>query len=206
MSIALVDYGVGNLRSVQKALERVGAGAVVTRDPETIMASEAMVLPGVGAFAECMGNLEKYGLTETVKAYARLGRPFLGICVGYQILFEGSDEFGSSAGLGVFRGRCVQFPKSSLDHHKIPHMGWNQVEYQKADPLFDGVRNGTDFYFVHSYFPVPAEEVTLADTEYGVRFAAASGRGRLYGVQFHPEKSQAAGLKVLENFARMARG
>jgi glutamine amidotransferase len=206
MSIVIVDYDVGNLRSVQKALEKVGAGAVITRDPERIMAAKAVVLPGVGAFAECMGNLERYGLTETVKAYTASGRPFLGICVGYQILFDGSEEFGECRGLGVFKGRCVLFPKSERDHHKIPHMGWNQAIYRREDPLFAGVPDGSDFYFVHSFFPVPEEDIALTLTDYGVRFASSSARGNVYGVQFHPEKSQTAGLKVLENFARMGGG
>ena len=205
MPLVIVDYDVGNLRSVQKALEKVGAQAVISRDPDQILAASAVVLPGVGAFAECMGNLKKYDLLEVVRQCADGGRPFLGICVGYQILFESSEEFGACEGFGVFKGKCVHFQKSQEDHHKIPHMGWNQVRYMRADPLFDGVPDGSDFYFVHSYHPQPEPGAVLTTTEYGAAFASSAARGKVYGVQFHPEKSQAAGLKVLENFARMAR-
>ena len=204
MAVVIVDYDVGNLRSVQKAFEKVGAPARVSRRPEEILAASAVALPGVGAFAECMGNLQKYGLVDVVKTFAASGRPFLGICVGYQILFDSSQEFGDCQGLGVFRGECVRFQKTAGDHHKIPHMGWNQVIMSRPDPLFAGVPGGSDFYFVHSYYPKPAEDITLTETEYGERFASSVAKGRVYGVQFHPEKSQKVGLMVLENFARMA--
>jgi len=206
MSVVIVDYDVGNLRSVQKALEKVGVDAVISRRPDQISSADAVVLPGVGAFAECMGNLRKYGLVEVVRDAASGQRPFLGICVGYQLLFESSEEFGDCHGFGVFKGKCVMFPKSGEDHHKIPHMGWNQVKYTRSDPLFSGTPDGSDFYFVHSFYPQPAEDITLGSTEYGVEFASCAARGKVYGVQFHPEKSQAVGLKVLENFAAMARG
>ncbi|MDH5757334.1 MAG: imidazole glycerol phosphate synthase subunit HisH [Nitrospinota bacterium] len=206
MSIVIVDYDVGNLRSVQKALEKVGVDAVISRDPERISSADAVVLPGVGAFAECMGNLRRYGLVDVVRDAANGDRPFLGICVGYQMLFESSEEFGDCRGFGVFKGKCVIFPKSQQDHHKIPHMGWNQVRFTRPDPLFAGAEDGADFYFVHSYFPKPEEDIVLGTTEYEVEFASCASKGKVYGVQFHPEKSQAVGLKVLENFAAMARG
>ena len=204
MTIAIVDYDVGNLRSVQKALEKVGADAAIERAPEKIKDAGALVLPGVGAFAECMGNLRKYGLVDTVKEFAASGKPFLGICVGYQILFQSSEEFGDCEGLGIFQGKCQRFPEMAGDHHKIPHMGWNQVVFMKDDRLFGGIADGTDFYFVHSYFPVPQEDIILSDTEYGVNFASSVVKGNVYGVQFHPEKSQKAGLEVLRNFAGLA--
>jgi len=207
MPIVIVDYDVGNLRSVEKGLQKVGAAAVISRDPEVIENAEALVLPGVGAFAECMNNLTGYGLMDSVKRFLGSGRPFLGICVGYQLLFDESEEFGRARGLGVFKGRCVRFGFKAQAGSKIPHMGWNQVRIVKDSRLFKGIADGTDFYFVHSYYPAPEEEdVVVSRTEYGETFASAVERGAVFATQFHPEKSQRAGLKVLENFARIAAG
>lgn len=205
MSVVIVDYDVGNLRSVQKAFEHVGASARISRDASVIESAPAVVLPGVGAFAECVGNLERFGLTGAVRRAIESGRPFLGVCVGYQLLFEESEEFGHSRGLGVFKGKCVRFNQAG-PHHKIPHMGWNQVEFTRPSRLFEGIESGAEFYFVHSYFPEPEEDITIGVTEYGDRFAAAVEHGNVFGTQFHPEKSQRAGLRALENFARLAAG
>ncbi len=203
MSVVIVDYDVGNLRSVQKAFERVGASAVVERDAEKISSAKALVLPGVGAFAECMNNLRGFGLLEAVKDFISSGRPFLGICVGYQLLFEKSEEFGDSTGLGIFKGKCVKFRTPASSGHKIPHMGWNQVENKNKSRLLEGIEDGSDFYFVHSYYPVPEEDIVTSQTEYGEVFASSVERGNIFATQFHPEKSQRVGLKVLENFARI---
>jgi glutamine amidotransferase len=206
MSIVIVDYDVGNLRSVEKALQTVRAEAFISRDPEEIKSADAMVLPGVGAFAECMGNLINLGLIDTVRKFIDSGKPFLGICVGYQLLFEKSEEFGSANGLGVLKGKCLRFNFKANTNMKIPHIGWNQVRLIKQGRLFKGIKDKTDFYFVHSYYPNPIENVIVTDTEYGVRFASSIERDNVFATQFHPEKSQGAGLKVLENFSRISTG
>ena len=206
MSIVIVDYDVGNLRSVQKALEKVGADAKISRHTEDIASADAVVLPGVGAFAECMNNLRSYGLETATRDFIKSGKPFLGICVGYQILFEESEEFGHSKGLGVFKGKCVKFSSDHLQPgHKIPHMGWNQVRYVNKGRLFDGIDDGSDFYFVHSYYPEPVEGIAVGVTEYGVEFASSVEKGNVFATQFHPEKSQQSGLKLLENFTKLAK-
>ncbi len=206
MSIVIVDYDVGNLRSVEKALQTVRAEAFISRDPEEIKSADAMVLPGVGAFAECMGNLINLGLIDTVRKFINSGKPFLGICVGYQLLFEKSEEFGSANGLGVLKGECLRFNFKANTNRKIPHIGWNQVRLIKQGRLFKGIKDKTDFYFVHSYYPNPIENVIVTDTEYGVRFASSIERDNVFATQFHPEKSQGAGLKVLENFSQISTG
>jgi len=204
MPVVIVDYDVGNLRSVQKGFERVGAAASISRDAEEIASAPALVLPGVGAFTECMNNLRRYGLLEAVRDYLGSGRPFLGICVGYQLLFEESEEFGRSEGLGVLKGRCVKFPFPAGVGMKIPHMGWNEACFQKKSRLFDGVPDKSDFYFVHSYYPVPDEDIVVSTTEYGETFASSVEKGNVFATQFHPEKSQRMGLRVLENFAKIS--
>ena len=203
MTIAVIDYEMGNLRSVQKALERVGADAVITRDPDVIMGAGAAVLPGVGAFGACMENLRRHGLVEPVKIFAASGRPFLGICVGMQILFEESEEFGPVAGLGVLPGRIVRFRSRDV---KIPHMGWNALHVVKHAPALDGIAEGTYVYFVHSYYAEPSDPAIVAATStYGSEtFTAAVARENVFATQFHPEKSQHAGLRLLGNFVRAA--
>lgn len=197
---------MGNLRSVSKALEHVGADVVITRDPATIRGAAKIVLPGVGAFRKCMDNLAHYGLVEIVREQIQSGKPFLGICLGLQLLFEESEEFGSSPGLGIFKGRVVKFDFAGKHTaHKIPHMGWNQVRLTKTNPLFSDIADGTEFYFVHSYHVAPADPAIIASqTEYGYDFCSMIRSENVFACQFHPEKSQKAGLKLLANFAALA--
>jgi len=199
--IAVVDYERGNLRSVQKALEHVGARAVVTRDPKLIAKADKMVLPGVGAFADCMENLKKFRLIEPIMEFLSSERPFLGICLGLQLLFTESEEFGVSRGLDVIPGRVVRFPQSL----KVPHMGWNTLEIWRQDcPLLHGIEEKSYFYFVHSYYVVPYDlSVVATSTTYGVEYASMVWKANIFATQFHPEKSQRLGLKILENFARL---
>jgi len=205
--IAIVDYGVGNLRSAQKGLERAVAeeGADldvrVTPAPSEIEGAQGVVLPGVGAFAHCMESLAGAGLTDVVRSAAASGRPFFGICVGMQILFEESEEFGRVGGLGVLPGRVVKFPPAGV---KIPHMGWNRLRMREDHPMLEGIEEGTYFYFVHSFFAEPAEPgLTAATATYGgLEFAAAVGRDNVFATQFHPEKSQEAGIRLLRSFVR----
>lgn len=203
MSIAIIDYGMGNLRSVQKGLERVGFEAVVTRDPRLIESAAGVVLPGVGAFGACMQNLGAYGLIETVHRVVRNGTPFLGICLGMQLLFEESDEFGPVRGLGIFPGRVVRF--DDRPELKVPHMGWNTLHKRKEVPHLEGIDDGAAVYFVHSYYVAPADpSLTATSTVHGVEFTSSIYRGNVFASQFHPEKSQAIGLRLLENFGRIA--
>ncbi len=203
--IALLDYGSGNLRSVHKALLQVGADVRLVKAPGEIGDARAMVLPGVGAFDDCINALRKQELLETAREFIRSGRPFLGICVGYQELFEKSEEFNScAAGLGIFQGSVVRFSeKSGL---KIPQIGWNQLEGIDARcPLFRGVADGSYVYFVHSFFPKPADaSIVAARTTYGETFASAIWRENVFATQFHPEKSQKVGLQLLRNFVEHA--
>jgi len=204
--IAVVDCGMGNLRSAQKGLERAGADAIVADDPEVIAGAAAVVLPGVGAFADCLRGLDERGLVPAVRTAIESGVPFLGICIGLQLLFTESEEGGRCAGLDVVAGRVVRFQPGPASGLKVPHMGWNQVYpvEGRACPLLDGIEPGTHFYFVHSYYAVPDDtSVTAATTPYGVDFTSVVWRDNLYAVQFHPEKSQWAGLKVLENFVAL---
>ena len=201
--LAIVDYGMGNLRSVQKAFERLSHPAVVTRDPAVIADAPAVVLPGVGAFGACMTNLERFGLIEPVRRAIDGGRPFLGICLGMQLLFEESDEFGPVKGLGVLRGRIVRFVPDP--ERKIPHMGWNTLRFVRRVPELDGLDDGASVYFVHSYYPVPDDPAVVATrTPYGTEFASSVVRDNVFACQFHPEKSQRVGLRILDNFARRA--
>ncbi len=203
--IAVIDYEMGNLRSVQKALERVGASAVVTRDPDEIMGASAAVLPGVGAFGTCMDNLRRHGLIEPVKIFVASGRPFLGICLGMQLLFEESEEFGPVAGLGILPGKVVRFAPDPERRRKVPQMGWNALRIARPAPHLAHVPDGSQVYFVHSYYPVPAErDVVATTTDYGGEFASAVWRDNVFACQFHPEKSQAVGLQILANFANLA--
>jgi glutamine amidotransferase len=197
--IAIVDYGMGNLRSVQKAFERVGRAAEVTRDPDRIAGAPGLVLPGVGAFGACMTNLTELGLVEPVRQAVAAGRPFLGICLGMQLLFDESEEFGPIAGLGILPGRVVRFRPDP--ERKIPHMGWNTIRQARPTPHLAGIADDAYVYFVHSYYPVPADpSVVVTTTPYGPEFASSVRRDNVFAVQFHPEKSQAVGLRLLENF------
>ena len=203
--IAVVDYGMGNLRSVQKALASVGLDAVVTDRPRKIDDARAVVLPGVGAFGDCMHNLAARGLIEPVRRGIEAGKPYLGICLGLQILFDESHEFGRRKGLGLIPGRVVRFAEGQKgpdgEALKIPHMGWNAIRARRGNPLFEGVRSGSHFYFVHSYYPVCDDPADVAATaSYGGDFTVAVRRGNIFACQFHPEKSQQLGLRVLANF------
>jgi imidazole glycerol-phosphate synthase subunit HisH len=197
--IAIVDYGMGNLRSVSKAFEAVGHQAVVTRDRATIKNASHMVLPGVGAFGDCMANLERFDLVEPIRSTIQSGKPFLGICLGLQLLFTESEEFGLHKGLGIIPGKVRKFV---LDPAlKVPHMGWNQVNIQRACPLFDGIADGSNWYFVHSYFVDPADRTVVATTTtYGIPFVSSIWKENIVACQFHPEKSQSVGLRLIKNF------
>lgn len=203
--IALIDYGSGNLRSVHKALLKVGAEVRIARRPEELADARALVLPGVGAFDDCIQALEKQALLEASRRFMESGRPFLGICVGYQALFEKSEEFNScAAGLGIFEGKVVRF--SDRDGLKIPQIGWNQLDIVKPEcPLFRGIPGGSYVYFVHSFFPKPADASIVATrTAYGETFASSVWRDNIFATQFHPEKSQKVGLQLLKNFVELA--
>jgi len=196
--IALIDYGIGNLRSVEKALAAVGAEVQLTSAPEVIRAADRVVLPGVGAFGDGMAGLRQRGLEAVIETVLQEGKALLGICLGMQLLFEVSYELGEHRGLGLLPGEVRKFERGDL---KVPQTGWNQVRAEKDSPLLSGLAPNSYAYFNHSYYCEPANrEDILASSEYGVRYAAVVGRGRLYGVQFHPEKSQAVGLQILRNF------
>lgn len=204
--IALIDYGSGNLRSVQKGLLKVGADVRIAKRPEELAGATAVVLPGVGAFDDCLNSLQQQELLEASKQFIKSGRPFLGICVGYQALFEKSEEFNScAAGMGVFAGKVVRFTEQP--GLKIPQIGWNQIELARPDcPLFRGIPGGSYVYFVHSFFPQPADASIVATrTNYGQPFASAVWRDNVYATQFHPEKSQKVGLQLLKNFVELAK-
>lgn len=197
--VVIVDYGMGNLRSVQKGFERIGASAVISRDRKEIEGADRLVLPGVGAFPMCMQNLTRLDLVDSLLEFVRSGRPFLGICLGLQLLFEESEEFGPHEGLKVVPGKVKAFRKDM--GLKIPHMGWNEVLFSKDTPIFKGIENSSYFYFVHSYYVDPQDKAdTAAEAEYGIRFTCAVHRDNIFAVQFHPEKSQELGLTILKNF------
>ena len=200
--ICIIDYGMGNLRSVQKGFERVGHQAVVTSDPAEVAAAEKVVLPGVGAFEDAMIELRSRRLLEPVLEAINSGRPFLGICLGLQLLFERSYENGLHEGFGVLRGEVVRFDLPP--EYSVPHMGWNQITIPRRPPILEGIEEGTYFYFVHSYYVVPLDrEVIAAETDYGGPFCSMIWRDNLYATQFHPEKSQSDGLRILKNFAAL---
>ena len=201
--IAIIDYGMGNLRSVQKGLERVGCKAQVTREPQQIVSARGVVLPGVGAFSACMENLRRFGLVEAIREVVLQRKPFLGICLGFQLLFTESEEFGPQKGLDLFPGKVVGFhPQNGL---KVPHMGWNRIVKKKESPFLQGISDGDYLYFVHSYYVTPADvSVVATTTTYGTSFVSSIATDHLFACQFHPEKSQKVGLRILENFARFA--
>jgi len=199
--IAIIDYGMGNLRSVQKGFEHVGCHAEITADLQKIAAARGVVLPGVGAFSACMNNLKRFGLIEPIREVVRQKKPFLGICLGFQLLFSESEEFGPQKGLDLFPGRVVGF--RSDNGLKIPHMGWNRIEKKKESPFLEGISNGEYVYFVHSYYVAPNDGSLVATTtDYGASFVSSIATDHLFACQFHPEKSQEIGLRILANFAR----
>ena len=201
LNVAVVDYDAGNTLSVTRALQKVGAKVDLTPDPERVLAADAVVLPGVGAFGDCMRKLRQRGMDEACgEAFGR-GKPFLGVCVALQVIFEGSEESPGVEGLGLMPGRVVRFGGDGL---KVPHIGWNELSQVRSHPVLDGL-DGEAFYFVHSYYPEPeGVEDSIGETEYGVRFCSAAGRENLVAVQFHPEKSSGAGLRLYENFLSWA--
>jgi imidazole glycerol-phosphate synthase subunit HisH len=202
LNVAVVDYDAGNTLSVTRALKKVGARVDLTPDPEKVAAADAVILPGVGAFGDCMRKLRERGMDEACLETYRTGKPFLGVCVALQVFFEASEESPGVEGLGIFPGKVVRFDVGPL---KVPHMGWNDLDIARPHPVFDGL-NGEAFYFVHSYYPEPLEPSDLLGvSDYGGDFCAAAGRENLVAVQFHPEKSSLAGLKLYENFLGWAR-
>lgn len=201
--IAIVDYEMGNLRSVQKALERVGHAATITSDPAVLADASKIVLPGVGAFRDAIAAIRERKLVGPIRAAVEQGKPFLGICLGLQMLFDKSYEDGEYEGLGIIPGEVVRFKVPA--EYKVPHMGWNQIGFRRRPPIFEGVEDGAHFYFVHSYYVVPRDAGVIAtETEYAQPFCSSIWRDQLFAVQFHPEKSQSAGLKLLKNFAELA--
>lgn len=205
--ITIIDYGMGNLRSVQKGFERVGCEALVTADPHLVGQADRLVLPGVGAFRDCIHNLRSGGFVEPILRHVESGRPFLGICLGLQLLFTESEEFGRHQGLNIVPGKVVRFPEGMRDggeELKVPHMGWNQIAIRRPAPLFAGIADGSSVYFVHSYHVVPDDPAVVAtETTYGRPFCSAVWKDNVVATQFHPEKSQGLGLKMLENFGKM---
>ena len=205
--IALLDYGAGNLRSVEKALRFVGGNVRLVQSPDGMKNASAVVLPGVGAFDDCVNAMQRQELLEATREFVGTGRPFLGICIGYQALFERSEEFDSSAtGLGLFAGKVVRFPDGQK--LKIPQIGWNQIEIVQPEcPVFSGVENGSHVYFVHSFYPQPEDDsIAATRTTYGVDFISAVWRENVFSTQFHPENSQKVGLKILDNFVNLTKG
>jgi glutamine amidotransferase len=199
--IAIVDYGMGNLRSVEKGFHKVGVHASITNNPEVVAKADGVVLPGVGAFKDCMRELTNLELTKIISKVIKRGTPYLGICLGLQVLFSESEEFGRCMGIDIFQGKVVKFPESGL---KIPHMGWNELKIQRDNLLLEGIPDRTYFYFVHSFFVAPEDTAVVSTTtEYGVDFTSMVWQDNIYAVQFHPEKSQTAGLKLLENFGKI---
>ena len=203
MTVAIIDYGVGNLRSVEKAFAATGCDAIISGDESVLRAAQKLVLPGVGAFAACMKALKARGFDRLVRERARVGTPLLGVCVGMQLLFDESDEFGSTPGLGLLRGSVRRFGNELV----VPHVGWNRIHQRRSHALFEGVADKAFCYFVHSFYCQPHDETVIAgETDYGERYASVVAKGNICGVQFHPEKSQDVGLKMLRNFATDEQG
>jgi glutamine amidotransferase len=222
--IAIIDYGMGNLRSVEKGFQKVGVDVTVTNKPDVVKKADAVVLPGVGAFKDCMRELTNLELIDAVADSIKKEKPYLGICLGLQVLFSESEEFGKCMGLDVFKGSVVKFEfetplcpplprgelKGGVDNTfqplKVPHMGWNEIKIQKNNPLFKGISEKSYFYFVHSYYVVPEDKSIIATTtDYGIEFTSSIWKDNIFAVQFHPEKSQAVGLQVLKNFGEIVK-
>ena len=196
--ICILDYGMGNLRSVEKALEHVGATATIASDPDTVRAADGVILPGVGAFPKAMERVRELGLDELIAERRDAGVPILGICLGLQLLFESTTELGGAAGIGLLSGGVAELEADGL---KVPHIGWSPVRWEQESKLTEGIESETPFYFVHSFAPDPDRSDLLGSALYGARFACAAERENVFGVQFHPEKSSSAGLRLLSNFA-----
>jgi glutamine amidotransferase len=200
--IAIVDYGMGNLKSVEKGFKKVGVDALVTSEPRVVDNADAVVLPGVGAFKDCIRNLSDLSLTEAVVSSINKGKPFLGICLGLQVLFSESEEFGTCRGLDIFRGKVVRFTEGL----KVPHMGWNTVKIVRRPPILSGIDEDSFFYFVHSFYVVPEDNAIVATTtDYGTTFTSMVWKDNVFATQFHPEKSQGLGLKILRGFGDFVR-
>jgi glutamine amidotransferase len=200
--IAIIDYQMGNLRSVQKGFKHLGHEAVITDDPAALATAERIVLPGVGAFCDAMAELRRRGFVQPIREAAAAGKPILGVCLGLQLFFDVSYEDGRHEGLGLIPGKVIRF--DAADGLKVPHMGWNQIHIRRRPPILEGIEDGTYFYFVHSYYAVPeSPDDTAAATDYPHPFCSIAWRGNLYATQFHPEKSQRDGLRLLDNFARL---
>lgn len=198
--IAIIDYDAGNIKSVEKAVKRYGQDVVLTRDAEVLRAADKVILPGVGAFGDAMDKLKKYGLDTVIREVISSGKPFLGICLGLQLLFEESEETPGVKGLGVLKGKIVRIPEAGL---KVPHIGWNSLKFEKETPLFNGLSDGAYVYFVHSYYLKAEEDIVIASTEYASHIHAAVAKDNVFACQFHPEKSSEVGLRILENFVNM---
>ena len=208
--IAIIDYDMGNLRSVQKGFERVGHTCIVTRNPKDIANASHVVLPGVGAFKDCMDNLRNYGLIDPILSAINSGKPFLGICLGLQLLFTESEEFGKHKGLDIIKGKVIKFSfdtqheTRNTQHLKIPHMGWNDIKIERRPPALQDIADGSYFYFVHSYYVLPKDgSVVATKTSYGIDFVSSIWKDNIFACQFHPEKSQKVGQRILKNFGDM---
>ncbi len=195
--IAIIDYDAGNVKSVEKALQALGQEVVITKERKTLLEADKVILPGVGAFGDAMEKLHTYGLVDVIQEIARMKKPFLGICLGLQLLFESSEESEGVEGLGILKGKIVRFPKGEL---KVPQIGWNSLEFPKDSVLFQGINAGEYVYFVHSYYLKAEEDIVAATTEYGVKVHAAVEKDHIFACQFHPEKSSSVGLQILKNF------
>ena len=202
--IAIIDYGMGNLRSVNKGFEKLGYKSIITKQREEIKDAKGVVLPGVGSFKDCMDNLMRLNLIDTIYEVIEEKKPFLGICLGLQVLFTESEEFGNTKGLDLIKGKVVKFPHNM--RLKIPHMGWNNIKIKKNSPILNGIKDGDFFYFVHSYYGIPEEkDPILCTAEYGIEFVAGLAKDNIYAFQFHPEKSQELGLRILKNFGELCK-
>lgn len=196
----IIDYGMGNLRSVEKGLEKAGVASEICADPERLGSYDGLILPGVGAFRDAMENLTDLGMDRAIKDFVSTGRHLLGICLGMQLMLDYSEEHGRNEGLGMIGGGCLRLP----DSVKVPHMGWNILKVKQQVPLFEGLSEGDRFYFVHSFYCAPTDEdVVIGTTDYGLEFACAIRKDNVWGMQFHPEKSSLLGLHILENFGRL---